>query len=61
MVPNHIQTCLCLLVKLWQLAVPVGKISRWGHSVTASADSGVHLLHCRFERSSVGLISVYSL
>lgn len=57
MLPNHIQTCLILLVKFWRLAVLAGKISRQGHNVTAFSDSGVQL---HFKRRSSGRISMSS-
>lgn len=49
MLPNHIQTCLSLLVKSWRVAVPAGKTSRQGHTVPASSQE--YTFHLREEVS----------
>lgn len=49
MLPNHIQTCLSLLVKSWRVAVPAGKTSRQGHTVLASSQE--YTFHLREEVS----------
>lgn len=47
MLPNHIQTCLSLLVKSWRVAVPAGKTSRQGHTLPASSQE--YTFHLREE------------